>query len=88
MDGRLQAWQPHGVGLQISSGVDDEVSVFGSCRGCGPAMPRIASGNLSEPGNGDLRWVDQSGSCSHADWHPAADIGVAGSAIPEREEFA
>jgi hypothetical protein len=50
-------------------------------------MPRVASRNLSQPGDEDLRGLDQSGSCSHADRDTAANIGISGSAIPEREEL-
>ena len=87
-DGRVQAWQPQGVGLQVPSGVDAEVSVSGAARRCGSTMPGVAAGDSLEPGDGDPRGVDQPGSCAYADRDTAVYLRVAGSAVPEREEFA
>jgi len=57
-------------------------------RGMWVNLPLAASRNRAQPGDGDLRRIDQSGPCSQADSNPAAHIGVAGCAIPERQEFA
>jgi len=40
--GELQARQPHGLGLQVSPGLGDEVSLPGAWRGCRAALRETA----------------------------------------------
>ena len=87
-DERLQARQPYRLGLQVPSGLDDEVSVPGIGRRRRPPLPRVAARDSDQQGNDDLCRVNQPGSYSYADQHSAPIIGIASGAVPEGEEFA
>ena len=76
------------MGLQISSGMDNQVPLSGVGGRRWAKGERIAQRDSAKHGADDLRGVDQPGSRAHADRDTAAHIGIEGSAIPEREEFA
>ena len=57
-DERLQARQPYGMGLQIPSGMDDEVPLSGVGGRCGLAMSRVAQGDSDEQGDDNLCGLD------------------------------
>ncbi len=76
------------MGLQIPSGMDNEVSVSSAGRGCGAELPRIAPRGCDEQRDDHLCGLDQPGSCAYADWNTATAIGIESSAVPEGQELA
>ena len=85
--GILQEWKPYGLGLQVSPGVDDEVSISGVGWRCRAPVPGIVARDSTQQGDGDLRGINQPGSCAHADRDTAKFVGVESGAVPEREDF-
>ena len=85
---RLQTRKPYGMGLQVPSGMDDEISVPGIGRRYWSKMQRNATRNSDEQGNAYLCGVNKPGSCAYVGRDTAAIIGITGSATSEREEFA
>ncbi len=83
MNGKLQTRQPYGLGLQIPSGLDDEISVPGTRRRSGAEMPGVVKGNCNQQGDADLYRIDQSRSRAYADWDTAAAFGIKGGPVSE-----
>ena len=88
VDARLQARKPHCLGLQVSSGMDNEVSVSGTGRRYRAPVSRVAARDSDEQGDDDLCGIHQPGSCAYANKYSAAAIGFASGAVSEGEEFA
>ena len=76
------------MGLQVSLGLDHEVSL--PCVGGRHRAEDagVAAGNRAEPGDEDLRGSDQSGACAYVDWDSAPHLGVESGAALEGEELA
>ena len=87
-DARLQARKPHGLGLQVPLGMDDEVSIPGSRWRCREALSGVATGDSEEQGDDDLCGVDQPRPYPYADRDTAADLRVTCGPVSEGEEFA
>ena len=88
MNGKLQTRQPYSLGLQIPSGVDDEVSIPGTRWRSRAKVPGVTKGNSNQQRNADLCGVDQSRSRAYADWDSATALGIKGGAISKGKEFA
>ena len=58
-DARLQAGKSLGMGLQVSSGLDDEISLSGTGRGCRAAVSGVAAGDSDEQGDEDPCGINQ-----------------------------
>src|SRR5258705_13374418 len=86
--GVLQAWQPYGLGLQVSPGLGDEVSLCGSRWSCRATVPRAAARDGSRARDGRACRVHQSGPRAHAVVDPAQPVGIACGAVPERAQLA
>ena len=86
--GKLQARQPYGLGLQIPSGLDDEISIPGTRWRSRAKVSGVAKGNSNQQGNADLCGVDQSRSRAYADWDSATAFGIEGCAVSKGKEFA
>ena len=84
---RLQTRQPHGLGLQISSGVDDEISLFHPGGRRWEALSGTTAGDCAKQGDGDLRWGHQPRPRPYADWDSAAYLSFQGGPVSEGEEF-
>jgi len=80
---RLQAWKSHRLGLQVPSGVDDEVQVSGIGRGRGSALSRVAARDSDQQGDDDLCRFNQSWSCPYAYQYTAAVVGIPSGAVSE-----
>ena len=87
MHGILQEWKPYGLGLQVSSGVDDEVPVSGFGWRCRAPMPGVATRDSAQQGDEDLRGINQSRSCAYADRDSTKFVGIEGGTVPEREKL-
>ena len=74
--------------MQISLGLDHEVSISNPSRGRGITCAGVVAGDRPKPGNDDLCRVDKPGACAHADRDSTADLGVEGSAVLEGEKLA
>jgi|SRR6056297_975785 len=87
-NGRLQTRKPLGLGLQVSLGMDHEVSLPGARWRCGAEVPGAATRDREEQGNDHLRGFDQSGPRTYAYWYSASDIGFSGGPVSKGQEFA
>jgi len=76
------------MGLQISFGLGNEVSLRGFGRRRRSAVQGAAARDCPFEGDADLCGVDQPESRAHADLDPAQPFGIAGGAISEGAEFA
>ncbi len=76
------------MGLQISSGVDNEVPLSGLSGRRWTKGEGIAPRDSAEHGVDDLRGLDQSRPCAYADRDTAAHIGIEGGAVPEGKKLA
>ena len=88
MNGKLQAGQPYSLGLQIPSGLDDEISIPGTRWRSRAKVSGVAKGNSNQQGDADLCGVDQSRSRAYADWDTTAAVCIQGGAVSEGQEFA
>ena len=87
MNGESQTRQPYRLGLQISSGIDDEVSIPGTRRRSRASMQGVVAGDCDEQGNADLCGGHKSRSCAHVDRDTTPALGIESSAIFEGKEF-
>lgn len=55
------------------------------CRG---ALPGVIARDCANKGDGDLRGVDQPGSCPYADRDSATVVGIEGGTVFQGQEFA
>jgi hypothetical protein len=88
MNGKLQTRQPYSLGLQIPSGVDDEIPIPGTRWRSRAKVPGVVKGNSNQQRNADLCGVDQSRSRAYADWDSATALGIKGGAVSKGKEFA
>ena len=82
-NGRLQAQQSFSLGLQISFGLVDKVSLCGVGRRCRTWMSGAAEGDIKKQGNAEIRGIGKSGSCAYADLYSAEFVGIEGSTVFE-----
>src|SRR5207248_10193866 len=86
--GILQAWQPHGLGLQVSPGLGDEVPLRGAWRRRWKPVPGVAARDGARARDGCACRLDQPRPCAYAGVDPAAAVGVARGAAPEGAQLA
>ena len=75
------------MGLQISLGLGDEVSLLGIGRRYWSEVPRVVARNSAKQRDGYLCGFYQQGSCSSSDRDTSEFISIEGGAVSEREEF-
>ncbi len=75
------------MGLQISLGLGDEVSLLGIGRRYWSEVPRVVARDSAKQRDDYLCGVYQQGSCASSDRHTSELISIQGSAVSEREEF-
>ena len=88
MNGELQTRQSYSLGLQIPSGVDDEISIPGTRWRSRAEVPGATKRNCNQQRDADLCGVDQSRSRAYADRDSTAAICIQGGAVSEGQEFA
>ena len=88
MDGKLQTRQSYSLGLQIPSGLDDEISIPGTRWRSRAEVSGVTKRNCNQQRDAALCSVDQSRSRAYADRDSTVTICIKGGAVSEGQAFA